>query len=418
MLVVNVNIYCDGQEALRKASIPLRWARGAGAQYDILGAIWNLRRRLRCSPTFLHVKGHQKLPLDELDIQSRLNHQMDFRAKSFLRTCPPVPSSDIFLEPWYVSVSGEKFSGNLRTDLREHCTASDLLTWWSYRQKPQASSFHLTDWDALHSAMESLRLTRRHWIAKHAAGICGVGKVLKRWKWQRHDQCPRCSQPEDAVHVWVCQAAPAVAVWEDSIERLNLWMKKSNTLPLLREFLCRQLLRWKRGEDLHVDCSCPPLFLQAIQDQAQIGWHAFLEGRVSKHWAVVQQAHYTSIGKKNTGQRWLSLLIRKLLDVAWDQWEHRCGQAHQQAETAHDQSIRQAVEEALRGGPGQLTGRDRQYFQFPERVRALPTSKKAGWLANVDAAFRRLEFRNERRRNSQQAERACMRAWLQGRSAT
>ena len=76
------------------------------------------------------------------------------------------------------------------------------------------------------------------------------------------------------------------------------------------------------------------------------------------------------------------------------------------------------MEEALRGGPGQLTGRDRQYFQFPERVRVLPPSKKAGWLANVDAAFRRLEFRNERRRNSQQAERACMRAWLQGRNAT
>ena len=416
--MVNLNIYCDGREALRKASIPLRWARGAGAQYDILGAIWNLRRRLRCSPTFLHVKGHQDLPFDDLDPQSKLNHQMDSRAKSFLRTRPPVPPSEIFLEPWYVSVSGEKFSGNLRSDLREHCTASDLLTWWLHRQKPQASTFHRIDWDALHSAMQSLRLSRRHWIAKHAAGICGVGKVLKRWKWQTHDKCPRCSQPEDAVHVWACPAASAVAVWEESIERLNLWMQQTNTLPLLREFLCRQLLRWKRGEDLQVDCSCPPLLLQAIQEQDMIGWDAFLEGRVSKLWAVVQHEHYTASGKRNTGQRWLSLLIRKLLDVAWDQWEHRCGQAHHQAEPAHDHSIRQAVEEALRGGPGHLTGRDRQYFQFPERVWALPTSKKAGWLANVDAAFRRLEFRNEQRRNSQQAERACMRAWLQGRIAS
>ena len=218
--------------------------------------------------------------------------------------------------------------------------------------------------------------------------------------------------------MWACQAVPAVTVWDASIARLDIWLQQSHTLPALREFICNKLLKWKRGEDLQVDCSLPPLLFQAIQEQSLIGWHAFLEGRASKLWASVQQGHYESLGKRNTGHRWLSLLIRKLLDVAWDQWEHRCGQVHQREETAHDQSIRQAVEDALREGPEQLTGRDRKYFQFPDRVRALSTSKKAGWLANVDAAFRRLEFRNAQRRSFQQAERACMRAWLQGRSAT
>ena len=145
-----------------------------------------------------------------------------------------------------------------------------------------------------------------------------------------------------------------------------------------------------------------------------IGWDAFLEGRVSKLWAVVQHEHYTASGKRNTGQRWLSLLIRKLLDVAWDQWEHRCGQAHEREETAHAQQISTAVEDTLRSGPGRLTGRDRSYFSLPARVWSLSTSKKAGWLANVDAAFRRLEKRDEDHRQSQRAERTLMFAWLHG----
>ena len=72
----------------------------------------------------------------------------------------------------------------------------------------------------------------------------------------------------------------------------------------------------------------------------------------------------------------------------------------------------------MTSAPGALNRRMRYMSGPAERLlQPIGNSKKAGWLANVDAAFRRLEFRNERRRNSQQAERACMRAWLQGRNA-
>ena len=114
----------------------------------------------------------------------------------------------------------------------------------------------------------------------------------------------------------------------------------------------------------------------------------------------------------NTGHRWVSLLIRKMFEVAWDQWEHRCGIAHQHEHTSHDIHISKAVEDILQTGPGRLTGKDRRYFSFPARVRALTTIRKEGWIANVEAAFRRLEFRDEQRRNFQRAERALMRAWL------
>ena len=344
-----------------------------------------------------------------------MNHLMDCRAKAFLRRKPPVPLPHIFMEPWTIYISGEKISGGIQHSVWDHCSASDLLTWWTTKQKPQASFFHQIDWEALCKAMTALRLTRRHWIAKHAAGICGVGKVLKRWKWQDHSTCPRCSAIEDAAHVWECRAPSSIQVWEESIARLDQWMESTKAYPPLRQAICSKLLQWKKGDpSTQPPVSSSPDLLTALSEQEIIGWRAFLEGRLSLHWATAQHQHFQSLSLDNTGHRWVSLLIRKLLDVAWDQWEHRCGQAHDREETAHAQQISTAVEDILRSGPGRLTGRDRRYFSFPARVRSLPTSKKAGWLANVDAAFRRLEQQDEDQRHSQRSERALMFAWLHG----
>ena len=242
MLPIRLSIYCDGLEAIRKSSLPLRWARGSPTQYDLLGAIWHLRQVLRCQPSFCHVKGHQDAPYSQLDFSSQLNHHMDSRAKAFLRRKPSVSLPSIFMEPWTAYISGEKISGSLQLSLREHCTASDLLTWWSTKQQSQASSFHQIDWDALQKAMTSLKLTRRHWIAKHAAGICGVGTVLQRWKWQDHATCPRCSETEDAAHVWVCRAPSSIQVWEESIAWLDKWMETTQAYPLMRKAICVKLL--------------------------------------------------------------------------------------------------------------------------------------------------------------------------------
>ena len=133
---------------------------------------------------------------------------------------------------------------------------------------------------------------------------------------------------------------------------------------------------------------------------------------MSKLWAPAQHQIYLALGKKNTGLRWVSQLIRKLLDMAWDQWEHRCGIATGKETTARHLRINRAVEEVLTAGPGNLVGRDRRLFLHPARIRALPPSKKEGWLANVDAAFRRREYREEQRRHSLRSERSVMRAWL------
>jgi Fe-S cluster biosynthesis and repair protein YggX len=46
-------------------------------------------------------------------------------------------------------------------------------------------------------------------------------------------------------------------------------------------------------------------------------------GNISVLWQEIQAQYFREIGKQNSGLQWTSVLIQKILQVAWDQWEHR-----------------------------------------------------------------------------------------------
>ena len=48
-----------------------------------------------------------------------------------------------------------------------------------------------------------------------------------------------------------------------------------------------------------------------------------LEGCISEQWARVQSDYLAWIGSRKSERRWAVALIKKLWEVAWDQWEHR-----------------------------------------------------------------------------------------------
>jgi hypothetical protein len=64
-------------------------------------------------------------------------------------------------------------------------------------------------------------------------------------------------------------------------------------------------------------------FEELDQAQNNKGWEALLYGQVSLHWKEIQHKYYIYLGKRNTGDRWVWLMIQKIWDVAWDHWEHR-----------------------------------------------------------------------------------------------
>jgi hypothetical protein len=60
-----------------------------------------------------------------------------------------------------------------------------------------------------------------------------------------------------------------------------------------------------------------------VQKQNEIGWQSLLVGWPSLGWSEVQQRYYEWLGSRRSGLRWLTALIQKVWDIAWDVWDNR-----------------------------------------------------------------------------------------------
>jgi hypothetical protein len=71
-------------------------------------------------------------------------------------------------------------------------------------------------------------------------------------------------------------------------------------------------------------------------------------------------------GKRNSGERWVWLLIQKLWDVAWNQWEHRNEEVYKTENLVTQVEAEQLngwIREAIRIGQGLVLAGDRYLFR-------------------------------------------------------
>ena len=411
LVTFKVTLACDGASALSQC-FDNEKPKPGDSQFDLIHATRNLMAKFpKASWLPRHVKGHQDNdPMAELDEWALLNIEMDEHAKlAWARhrgdgnIGAQLPES-----PWLVAINNDPVVRNFDQTVREHILGNRLLKWWTRKSKPSAGVFAKVDWEALSSAMKKVPQTRRIWIAKHAAGFCAVGKMMSRFNSEISPQCPRCSEPvETAQHVWACQDPGAVAQWEKSLERLDYWMRDHNTAPSIRTDILAHLRAWKQGARDGVGPSAS-ITLPALLEQDEIGWDAFLEGRVSNQWIGIQQRYLLSIKSMASSSRWLAALITKLWDVAWDQWEHRNGIVHQGAEATALKHLQQEIDRVLSEGRRTVLENDRQFFASPNQVRKAKPDYQRAWLRSVKAA----QQRRERRLMTLEPQRQIMRAWL------
>ena len=87
-----------------------------------------------------------------------------------------------------------------------------------------------------------------------------------------------------------------------------------------------------------------------------------LEGLPVVGWAEVQQRYFAWVKSKYSGRRWLSELIRKLWNVAWDLWEHRNGILHKSDTSLSSQQRRLDIVDQFLAGPGTVTADVKEFF--------------------------------------------------------
>jgi len=102
--------------------------------------------------------------------------------------------------------------------------------------------------------------------------------MMVRWKQRKSDACPRCNEPEDASHVWLCKNPELIPFWKESIELLRSWLIAQQSHLSITATICSRLLEWKTGIP-YSPLNSSFLGLRATDAlQDLVRWQAFLEG--------------------------------------------------------------------------------------------------------------------------------------------
>ena len=417
----SILLYCDCDNALKRLFRRHSSLKPKIPHYDLLSF---LDREIESSPlawSCEHVRGHQDKHGFLLNRQEHLNVEMDNLAKSYwIHTSGyhGSPQQRVHGEAWPLWIESKKITGQFAPAIHDHIGGKRIREHWASTHRFPLDTIHTVDWDACEVAMKSLKITRRIWVSKHTSGFCGVGKMMKLWNEWDNDKCPRCGvSPEDAQHVWICPSPQANDIWEESLVTLKAWLLSVDTIPGVADLIVDRLREWRTSEyapDNPIDHTFPGV-AAAFAAQDAIGWNRFLEGCIALEWQSTQDRYYKWLESRRTGFRWASALIVKLLDVAWDQWEHRNSYVHPRQRIGADQPL-PATDDAIRAewerGRADLPTREHHHFEgtLEERLSSPPTVRRA-WLKNVRAARM---FQEHNIQHNQTASQAFMHAWLAG----
>ena len=302
-------------------------------------------------------------------------------------------------EGWPLWIGFEKITGEIQSAITDQVHCLPIEEFWVKRKRfpvGRASSSHI-DWSATAHAMRNSSATRRQWVTKQVSGWAPVGKWMLRRKQWTHDQCPRCGQDaEDTVHVLKCQDPRAQELWKKAIDDLNTWMRQQSTHPGIRTAITAYLLAWQ-GDMPQPTLRNPSHGLaKVIEKQNEVGWQSLVEGCPVQGWQDIQQQYFIFIKSRKTGRRWLSSLIRKLWQVAWDMWEHRNS-------ILHDREVGQAAEERATRIREEfdegcvLLDKDAQLLFRPglNRILRYREGQQKAWLARIEVARQRALVRQE-----------------------
>ena len=237
--------------------------------------------------------------------------------------------------------------------------------------------------------------------------------MAARWKLRLNEKCPRCGKYEDTAHVWRCQQTHAKTVWKTSMKDLSNWFTEQQTNPQIAEAILTGLHAWHQNVPVQFPTFTFPELNKTLQQQNEIGWQSFLEGWVSTGWQLIQQRHYQWLESKRSGRRWVIALIKKLWQVAWDQWEHRNATLHKQTSIPSieaSEHLNTTISAEYHSGSITLLPQDRYLFGTPlDKLLKQSFDQRTLWLQRIRTARNACHVTHQ---SSSRHERNLLRAWL------
>ena len=155
----------------------------------------------------------------------------------------------------------------------QHAIGSrDLRLYWIKKGKYPADLENWIDWRLLSKSTKGLKGYRQRWLTKWITGVCGVGKMLKIYKYQDHSRCPRCNvEGEDTAHVLQCPEPIWKVTWNREVNNLRTWMIKEDGCPTMTTMIIMSIQAWQSHSPYPA-----PIPSQYISVQSEDSIHQFV----------------------------------------------------------------------------------------------------------------------------------------------
>jgi hypothetical protein len=141
-------------------------------------------------------------------------------------------------------------------------------------------------------------------------------------------------------------------------------------------------------------------------------WQSFFEGAPALGWSGYMDLYYNSIRSNRNGHCWLSSIIKKLWNIAWDLWEHRNRVAHEKTDGLTAALLQQDVQNEFQKGNASLPPEVQSLMRSLKEVLAWPSHYQCSCLIRIQTARTRSERRQAEENERYTSEWQGMYAWL------
>lgn len=414
----SVKLACDSDSVVYVGLTQTSLTNSIADHYDLIRICRDIRTQLK--PIQLsaeQVQGHTDNKRKHTVLE-KMNIACDRRAGEMRRKVQkdniPIPQSTLgYWQLWYEDVP---ILTNLEEKIREIIHDPEVYHYWTRKAEFRIddNSYDKIDWQSLGKAMRGSSLYKRHFVAKHTTGHCGVGKMMRRWGFRKDGRCPRCKAPEEtSLHVLECKAKSAVDEWETQIGHLENWLNSQRTNKDISNAIIYNLQKWRKAGNIFPHHYQDETIRAAIKEQKDIGWENFMVGRLSTKWGEAQDKYYKSIASRKTGMRWVQNLIKIIWEVHWSVWDQRNRVLFDTGNhiVLGSQKMERDIRRELQDGWDLVLPTERYLFNIKmEDVKKWTATKKEKWLQTVHAARQASRIRHQATTRSRQ----FLRQWLEG----
>ena len=371
--------------------------------YDLWEMTQQTLKNTKCKIHWTWIKGHQDrdTKYEDLPFEAQLNVQVNDLAEAAhkqLSIAPPYRTLDL---PITVYINNQVAShSNMRRSIQNAAHSDDLIEYMSQKYKWTTQTKRTIDWDLFAYCYSKKQIHDMTNIIKYIHGWQFTKEKENQQNPNASSTCPiGCGEVETQLHFLTCKDPTWIKTLNLEKSKLKQKLSTLHTAPVIISILS---FAFENNYSTHTLNTPTPIsrnesiaYMAAVEQQS-IGWKNFLQGRLSKKWAIAQHYYFKETYKSvpipsGYYESWKKNFIPTLINFGLELWNLRNDQSHgktpQEMAQIRRKKLNKEILRKYRQGSKSVSPPQRRLFQKPLKLRIYDSNhSKQNWLTAVEIA--------------------------------